>query len=105
MRVRVAQGEAARLRGFLGRTEIGEDEILLFENTRLLHTFGMRTHIDIVFVDKGMRIVRVFSNAGPWRIYGSLSATHALEFAPGSVARRNLVLGDLLTLELENVVG
>ena|SRR5258708_40137880 len=101
--VTVARSEDERLRGYLGRTEIGEDEALLFEHTKFLHTFGMQTRIDIIFLDKSFRIVRLFNNAAPWRIYAALGAAHALELAPGAAVRKGLVLGGVLALERENV--
>lgn len=101
--VSVAQGEAARLRGFLGRTEIGDDEGLWFANTRMIHTAGMKTAIDIIFVDRNLRVVHIAERAGAWRIFGSFSAVHAVELAPGAVQRTGLALGDLLALEVPNL--
>ena len=101
--VSVAHGEAARLRGFLGRTEIGDNEGLWFAKTRMIHTAGMKTAIDIIFVDRNLRVVHIDEYAGAWRIFGSFRAAHAIELAPGAVQRTGLALGDLLALEVPNL--
>src|SRR5581483_5129844 len=98
--ISVAQGEAARLRGFLGRTEIDDREGLLFANTRMIHTAGMKTAIDIIFVDRDFRIVRIVERAAAWRIFAAFKAKHAIELAPGASAKVGLALGDVLALEV-----
>lgn len=101
--VNLAEGEAARLRGFLGRVEIGADEGLWFSHARMIHTAGMKTRIDIVFLDTGFRVIHLAEDAGAWRVFGAWNAAHAVELAPGTIRKAGLSLGDVLALEGTNV--
>ncbi|MEO6912396.1 MAG: DUF192 domain-containing protein [Candidatus Baltobacteraceae bacterium] len=99
-----ANTEVARTVGFLTKSRIGADDGIWFPRCSLIHTFGMRTRVDVIFIDDGSRVLRVIEAAAPWRIYsGGTRAAHAIELAPGSVARGKLHLGDVLTLDDANV--
>ena len=57
-RVRRAEGWLERTVGFLPRAAIAPEEGMWFEGCHAVHTVGMRTPLDIVFLDRELRVVR-----------------------------------------------
>ena len=55
-----------RLRGNCFKKEI--KDILCFPRCNSIHTFFMKTNIDIIMLDRSKRIVHIFSNVKPWRV-------------------------------------
>jgi uncharacterized membrane protein (UPF0127 family) len=72
-----------RARGLLGRPPVP----MLFERARAVHTFGMRVAIDVAFLDRDLRVIRV-ATVPPRRIVWSVRARHVLEMPAGSELRR-----------------
>lgn len=65
-----------------------------------IHTFFMRIPIDVAFLDKDLRIVKVMPAMPPWRassIY--FSAKSVLELPAGVFAGSGTVEGDELAFE------
>jgi hypothetical protein len=58
----------------------------------------MRFPIDVVFLDRDLRVVGVASELAPWRAAGRRGARAALELAAGEAARRGVAEGDRLEL-------
>jgi len=99
-RVRRADNWLDRTVGFLPRTSIAPEEGLWFEHCHAVHTLGMRTALDVVFLDKNMRVVKVEPNVTPHKIYvGAENAHTVAEFGPGFAKANPLEPGDQLTLE------
>jgi uncharacterized membrane protein (UPF0127 family) len=67
---------------------------MLFERARSVHTFGMREAIDVAFLDRDLRVLRV-TTVPPRRIVWSVRARHVLEMPAGSDLRR----GDRLSTD------
>jgi uncharacterized membrane protein (UPF0127 family) len=60
----------------------------------------MRTALDIVFLDRSLRVVRVDANVPPQRLYvGARRAHVVVEFGPGFAKANPLEPGDRLVLE------
>ena len=102
-RVWVGQAEHAvsfweRLRGLLGRSSLGPDAALLIERCGAVHTVGMRFAIDVVFLDRAWRIVRIARDVRPGRLLvgGGLRAVRALESQAGCLNFTGLQAGDAL---------
>jgi uncharacterized protein len=53
----VADGFRSRLQGLIGRT--GFEGAFVIENTKWIHTFGMRFPLDVAYVDTEGTVVRV----------------------------------------------
>lgn len=90
LRVLRAERLADRLRGLLGREWLTDRYALWISPCRLVHTFGMRHAIDLAFVDRHGRIVRVDARVRPGRIRGCARAHGVLELAAGSARRLGL---------------
>lgn len=97
---RVADGWWTRLRGLLGRPELGDGEGLLLSPCRSVHSWGMRYPIDVVFIDGDGRAVALYPALPPRRRtawHGD--ARQALELPAGVIERSGTVAGDLLRIE------
>ena len=60
---------------------------MLFERARSVHTFGMRETIDVAFLDRDHRVIRV-STVPPRRIVYAVRARHILEMPTETELRR-----------------
>jgi uncharacterized membrane protein (UPF0127 family) len=103
-RVENAGGLSGQSRGLLGRDSLADGTGMLFENGRFtpmmwMHMFFMRFAIDIVFLDKFNRVLRINHKLKPWRVSSMVfGARRALELEAGAAARSGTVEGDLLDL-------
>ena len=99
-RVRTADTMGARMKGLLGRSGLEADEGLWIVPCNSIHMFFMRFAIDVVFLDREHRVVRVHEAVQPWRMArGGKGAHSVLELPSGTAAFFNLRVGDRLTLE------
>ena len=98
LEVDVALSRAARRRGLLGRESLGPTEGLLLSPCKAVHTVGMRFPIDVIFIDRDGRAVRIVPALAPWRIAMSARAKAVIELAAGQAAASDIRVGDLLYL-------
>ena len=94
-----------RLFGLIPRQSLGAEEGLWLEPCAMIHMCFMRFPIDAVFLDKGLKVLRVIENFKPWRfspwVYG---ARGVLELPAGRAAGR-LTAGDLLEFREQPKTG
>ncbi len=65
-----------------------------------IHTFFMRFALDLVFLDRGGRIVRILSAVKPWRLTAPVfGASFVLELAAGAAQRSCARVGDEIRFE------
>lgn len=89
----------ARLRGLLGRRELGADEGLLLAPAGGIHTWFMRFPIDVVFLAPDLSVLGMRDAVKPWRMLGWRGARSVLELPAGTCERRRVRVGDRLSLE------
>ena len=94
----VADNPLTRLRGLLGRRELAAGEGLLLRPSSSIHTWFMRFAIDVVFLDRELRVLRVVESLRPWHFAGCRGAHAVLELAAGAAASRAVSVGDRLRL-------
>lgn len=83
-----------RIRGLLGRDGLGPGEGLWIVPCKQVHTAMMRFSLDVVFLDRDLRVLAIRPGLRPWRISGFYPrAGSALEAAEGVLAGR-VGLGD-----------
>jgi len=85
-----------RLRGLLGRAPLAPDEALLIEPCSSVHTFGMGYPIDLAFLDRDGRVLRVVERVKPLRVAARPGARQTLEMAAGAAQALGLRAGDRL---------
>ena len=91
-----------RLRGLLGRSSLPLHEALWLRPCNSIHTLWMRFAIDVIFLDRQLRIVRLVENLHPFRLTTpTWQAASVIEMAAHSIARLHLQVGDELRVEKE----
>jgi len=95
--VSLADTPRARRVGLLRHNKLDPGEGLWIYPTQAIHTFGMRFPIDVAFLDRHLRVTRIYHGLKPFRLtafaWGSRSV---LELAQGSLARTQTSVGDEL---------
>jgi hypothetical protein len=92
----VADSSAKRNKGLLGRKGLSPGEGLWITPCESVHTFGMQFSIDLVYLDRQLRIRKVRSSVPPWRISACLSARSILELPSGTIRDTQSRPGDSL---------
>lgn len=87
-----------RLRGLLGRRSLGPGAALMIERCGSVHTVGMRFALDLVFLNRAWRVVKVIRNVRPGRlmVWGGWRARRVVESEAGCLAVGGLRIGDEL---------
>jgi len=67
-KVNLANDTISRMVGLLKSNGLNDGESLLIEPCNSIHTFFMKFNIDVLFLDKNFKVVKVFRNMPPWRI-------------------------------------
>jgi uncharacterized protein len=81
--VRRAATFAARLLGLAFLPDMPRHAGLLLPRTRAVHTFGMRFELDLVWVDRARRAVRVDRAVSPGRLAACRRADAVIELRAG----------------------
>ena len=85
----------------LKRDKLDAGEGLWIYPTQAIHTFGMRFPIDVAFIDRQMRVKRIYHQLAPFRLTSLVwSAESVLELASGSLAGTGTAVGDELQISL-----
>lgn len=96
--VESALDSASRNRGLLGRDSLPPDHALIIAPSNLVHTFSMRFSIDILFVSRAGRVLKVRTNVPPRRIAGALGGFAVVELAGGELKSSDTRVGDILEI-------
>jgi uncharacterized membrane protein (UPF0127 family) len=98
-RCRVASSTRDRTVGLLGTKELRRGEGLLIERSPSIHMFFMRYAIDVLFIDRHLRVTRLVRDLRPWRIVGwARGARDCIELPTGTIARTQTAIGDQLAV-------
>jgi uncharacterized membrane protein (UPF0127 family) len=95
-RLEGAFDSATRKKGLLGRDRLEPGEGLVIAPCGGVHTWFMRFPIDVVFVARDGRVVKVREAVQPWRIALALTAFCAIEVAAHGAAAAGTRAGDRL---------
>ena len=90
----VADRMLPRMKGLLGKRELAAGEGLLIQPAPSIHTFFMRFPIDVVFLAKNGKVMKVAANVGAWRMRSCRRAFAVLELPAGEAERRGIKVGD-----------
>ena len=94
---RVANTFFSRFLGLMGQSSVPEDEALVFPKCNSVHTFFMKIPIDVIFVSKTGKVIKVFSELHPWRLLLPIKgAAHAIELMSRGADKKNIRVGDQL---------
>lgn len=85
--------------GVIGWKSFGELNGLLLSNTNSVHTFFVKFPLDLVFLDKGMRVLQLTHNLKPLRISPIVwQAKYVLEMPTGSIEKFSIEVGNQIDL-------
>ena len=99
--VDLALTRQARRRGLLGRTSLAAHAAMLISPCLAVHTVGLPFAIDVAFVDRTGRAVRLVHNLRPWRIAAALRGRSVIELAAGRLRQCGVEVGDRLSVHAE----
>lgn len=97
-RLETAFDSASRKKGLLGRDGLPVGVGLAIAPTNLVHTFAMRFPIDILFVSRDGRVLKVRRAVPKRRIAGAWGGFAVIEMAAGSLEKSDTRAGDQLEL-------
>jgi uncharacterized protein len=88
-KVETADDAASRSKGLLGRDYLPEGAGMWIVPCPMIHTFFMAFPIDVLFLDRAMKVVRVIEDLKPWRVSPWVFSAHSvLELKGGSLKGR-----------------
>ncbi len=81
-----AESALMRLRGMIGRHFHDRMDAMIFRRCQAVHTLFMAIPIDVLFLDRESRVVKVERRLPAWRFYaGVRGAVTTVEFPAGSL--------------------
>lgn len=95
-RLLTAFDSESRRKGLLAQGSLPPSTAMIIAPTNAIHTFFMKFPIDIAFVSKSGRILKIRSSVPAWRMTASLRAFAVLEMAAGSLDTSDTKVGDEL---------
>src|SRR5947207_209036 len=98
-KVELAIDSATRRRGLLGRDGLDPGAGLVIAPSNSVHTFFMRFAIDIVFLDRAGRVLKIRHRVPARRLAVSTTAYAVLELPAGAASVQGLRVGQQLALE------
>lgn len=95
-----------RVQGWLPRQQVEPGEGLLIVPCNSIHTFGMRFNIDVAYLDRQGRVLKLASDVKPGRLsWGPLRSqllpwtVQALELPAGTLKAQGVQPGETLRIE------
>jgi uncharacterized membrane protein (UPF0127 family) len=98
-RADIADSSKKRRTGLLKRTGLEPGEGLWISPCEGVHTFGMKFPIDVVFLNRKRKVLKVRHNMARGRIALSLFSHSVLELPAGTLEKTGTVRGDQLEFE------
>jgi len=95
---KIADNFVLRILGLLPYKTLSENEGLLLKPSNSIHTFFMRMTIDVIFIDKNNKIIKIYHEVKPFRILPiHLNSRCVIETAGGICKMKNLQKGDIIS--------
>jgi len=98
-RADIADTSPKRRTGLLKHTRLEPGEGLWIAPTEGIHTFGMKFPIDVAFLSRNKKVLKIRANMVRGRIALSLRAHSVLELPAGTLEATGTVAGETLVFE------
>ena len=98
-RAEIANTSRLRKTGLLKHEHLEHGEGLWITPCEGVHTAGMKFPIDVLFLNKKRKVVKIRPAMPRWRLALCLTAHSVLELPTGTAAATNTTAGDQLELE------
>lgn len=82
------------MKGLLGRTSLEPATGIWLKPCNAIHMFFMKMPIDVLFLDRSLRIVRIYPSIAPWKMTPPILNAHScIEIGAGECARLGISEG------------
>jgi uncharacterized membrane protein (UPF0127 family) len=98
-RLELALDSASRRKGLLGRDGLEEGAGLVIAPSNSVHTFFMQFAIDILFLNRSGRVLKIRPRVPARRVALSPTAHAVLELPAGAALAAGISVGDTLALQ------
>jgi len=100
MDIDFANNSFSRMKGLMFKNTINKG--LLLKPANSIHTLFMKFPIDVVYIDKSSKIIKVSKNMKPWKISNIVLKSHAiLELPEGTINKYRIKVSDVVEFLLE----
>ena len=93
-----ALDSATRRTGLLKHTSLPQGTAMVIAPTNAIHTWFMRFAIDVIFVARDGRVLKVRHAMRPWRMSATLRGYAVVEMQGGTLANLAVSPGDVLAV-------
>ena len=97
--IEIADTSATRRTGLLKYTNLVEGQGLWIVPCEGVHTFGMKFPIDVLFLNRQRKVVKIRKEMARRRMAFCLTAHSVLELPAGAADRTGTIVGDQLKFE------
>ncbi len=97
--VTVAGAERSSRKGRRGKNRLESGSGIWIGPCYAFHTFGMKTPIDVLFLDRRFIVCRLLPHLQPERVFVCLAAASVLKLEAGAISRTGTKVGDHLLFE------
>jgi uncharacterized membrane protein (UPF0127 family) len=98
--IEVANTSLSRMFGLLGRRGLNAGEGLWIKPSSGVHTFGMMFPIDVIGLDKNLRVVKLWPRLVPFRVTSvNFKVSSVIELGAGQISECGVQLGDQLRVQ------
>ena len=99
-RVTVADTSMSRMFGLLGKSGLDTGEGLWIKPSSGVHTVFMRFAIDVIGLDKEMKVVKLWPDLVPYRVTSvSTKIRSVIELPAGQIVASGVQLGDRIAIQ------
>lgn len=95
----VADTPQTRMVGLLGRASLAPGDGLVLEPCAMIHTCFMRFPIDVLFLDRGGKVVRAVDTLKPFRLAWGWGARTTVELPAGTLKAAGIRAGEEVRIE------
>ena len=100
IQIQIANTFWLRLKGLMGRKELNSGKGLALIPCKQVHTFFMKFAVDIIFLDRCGRVLRIVQGLGPSQISLLVrDSFQVLELAEGTAQNLNIKEGDVIQIK------
>ena len=93
---RIANNPFSRMKGLMFSQDLSGDDGLLIRPCNSIHTFFMRYSLDVIFLDKNFKVIKVIYDLKPWKMsWIYFKANQVLEMKDGTM-RKDILEGEML---------
>lgn len=96
---KLADSFILRLIGLMFKRALNRKEALIFYAADSIHTFFMRFALDILFLDKGMKVKRIVRGLKPFRFVFCFGAFATIELSSANDNLKDTQENDLIDIE------